>query len=102
MKNHLESNRQKVIGPVDDYAAGFPYGNSTLTVSVNIYEKEGKKSLAKVSFSAKQKSPALKIGAFYRRNYDIIPSDLLVAYYQNFWADVDKALFMQRETILEK
>ena len=100
MRNHLEKNRQTVIGDNSVLSAGYPYGGYNLTVSVNVYDKEGEKSLAKVNFSAKQKTQV--IGLFGMRNYDIIPSDLLVAYYQNFWADVDKAIFMQRETILEK
>ncbi len=98
MRNHIKNNKQTVIGPEGNPSAGFPYGGYKLTVSVNIYDKEEEKSLAKVNFSAKQKTQY--IGLYGTRHYDIIPSDLLVAYYQNFWADVDKSIFMQRETIL--
>jgi hypothetical protein len=72
-------------------------GNYTTRANVNLFEKGDKRTLAKMSFSIRVQpvNAPNAIGV-----YEAPPKELLPVWYQEMWDEIEKAIFMQRETIL--
>lgn len=68
-------------------------GNYTVLSTVNIFEKGENKNLVKLRFTSRVEgnSPT---------KYDGTPSELLLAWYEEIWAEIEQAIFIQRETTL--
>jgi hypothetical protein len=72
-------------------------GNYTLRVNMNLFEKGDKRTLAKMNFSVRVQplNTPNSIGT-----YEAPPNELLPVWYQQMWDEIEKSIFMQRETIL--
>lgn len=72
-------------------------GNYTTRVNMNMFKKGDAKTLAKMSF-------AVRVQPLNNPNsvgtYETIPQELLPIWYQEVWDEIEKSIFMQRETIL--
>jgi hypothetical protein len=68
-------------------------GNYTVRITVNLFVKGENRTLAKIGFTSVTQSTA-------PNKYDGVPSEFLPVYYEEIWAEIEKAIFMQRETIL--
>jgi hypothetical protein len=68
-------------------------GNYTVLSTVNIFEKGDNRNLVQLRFTSKVEgnSPV---------KYDGTPSEMLSAWYEEMWAEIEQAIFIQRETTL--
>jgi hypothetical protein len=86
----------------------FAISNSDLRITVNLYEKEKKRTLAKIKINPSHQNciicgdgicqdlPGLE------KKYCPLPPAMVQMWYQQIWDEIEKSIFMQRETILEK
>jgi len=68
-------------------------GNYVLRITVNLFEKGKNRTLAKMGFTSVTVATAI-------HKYDGVPSEFLPVYYEEMWDELEKALFVQREVIL--
>ena len=68
-------------------------GNYVLRITVNLFEKGKNRTLAKMGFTSVTVSTA-------QNKYDGVPSEFLPVYYEEMWDELEKAIFVQREVIL--
>jgi hypothetical protein len=68
-------------------------GNYVLRITVNLFEKGKNRTLAKMGFTSVTVSTA-------QNKYDGVPSEFLPVYYEEMWDELEKAIFVQREMIL--
>jgi hypothetical protein len=68
-------------------------GNYTIRSTINIFEKGEKRNLVKLRFTSRVEgnSPV---------KYDATPSEMLSVWYEEMWAEIEQAIFIQRETTL--
>jgi len=78
------------------YPGAFIYmaGNYTLRSTVNLFEKGENRTLVKLGFNTRIEGNA-------PQKYEGSPSELLTVWYEEMWAEIEQAIFIQRETILE-
>ena len=80
--------------------------NVNLKATVNLYKKEAKRTLVKMKIISIQKNcMRLVQGTFMdsgEKESQCPPSPMMVSlWYQQLWDEIEKSIFMQRETILE-
>jgi hypothetical protein len=76
------------------YPGAFRYqaGNYTLRITVNLFEKGEDKTLAKMGFTSVTQGT-------YTHKFDGVPHEFLPVYYEEMWAEIEKAIFVQRELV---
>lgn len=91
----LVQKRIERINQKAGFTAAYNYaaGNYTLRVTVNLYEKRGKKVLAKMGFNT------VVMSVPNQPNYDETVAELLPSYYEVMWKEIEQSLFIQREVI---
>ena len=79
---------------------------ATLRISVNLYDKEKNRTRAKVKVNHIQKNCMLCengicTGYKVQEQYCPLSPTMVLMWYQQLWDEIEKSIFMQRETILK-
>ena len=100
IRNQRDSRLNSELG--NSISDSFPLPNVDLRITVNLYEKDGNKTIVKMLINPKVKNCMLYIGGrFLELEGDCPPPPEMVSlWYQQLWNDIEKSIFMQRETIL--
>jgi hypothetical protein len=69
-------------------------GNYTIRSTANIFEKGENKNLVKLAFTTVVEGDS-------PQKYNATPSEMLSVWYEEIWAEIEQAIFIQRETIQE-
>ena len=103
-----ERNNQfnKDLGSASIFKYAIPKVN--LRVTVNLYEKEKKRTLVKIKINPSHQNCMLcgdgicKDVSGLEEKYCPLSPTMVSLWYQQLWDEIEKSIFMQRETILEK
>jgi hypothetical protein len=107
--SELASERSKIISTAGNLAANdknWPYMPKVyIKVSVNLYKKPNQKTLIKMKINYVNQNCLICLDGVCRNIPGPLsycpPSPKMVSlWYQQLWAEIEKSIFMQRETIL--
>jgi hypothetical protein len=92
----IEGRIARLKSALPSQAISYNPGRYTMHSTVNFYEKGESQTLVKLGFSTKINS------SIKGDKFEGTPPELLAAWYEEMWAEVEKSIFIQREIILDK